>query len=235
MTPSNNNRIIWVTIFAIAMGFLETAVVVYLREIYYPDGFQFPLSPIATDLALTEVWREVATIIMLMGIGIANGKRASSRFAYFLYAFAIWDLFYYVFLKVLLDWPASLLTWDILFLIPAPWVGPVIAPCLVSLLMILLSFSIIFLGKEGESSGIKAKEWLFFIAGSLTLIYSFVKDYYDYQGSVSQTDTELLSDFTNYIPQEFNWWIFSTGILLVSFGITLYTIRQIKSARLSVR
>ena len=29
-------------IFAVSMGFLEAIVVVYIRELYYPDGFRFP-------------------------------------------------------------------------------------------------------------------------------------------------------------------------------------------------
>ena len=32
-------------LYAVAMGYLEAAVVVYLRAIYYPEGFSFPLKP----------------------------------------------------------------------------------------------------------------------------------------------------------------------------------------------
>ena len=87
----------WLTMFSIAMGYLETAIVVYIRKLYYPEGFTFPLVPISHDIAVTEFWREAATIIMLAGIGILSGKNASQRFVFFLYAFAIWDIFYYVF------------------------------------------------------------------------------------------------------------------------------------------
>src|SRR5215204_495359 len=132
-------KLIWVTIFSIAMGFMETAIVVYLRKIYYPGGFQFPLVPMEADLVLVEILREAATIIMLVGIGILIGKNTSQKFAYFIYCFAIWDLCYYIFLKLLLDWPESLLTPDILFLIPVPWVGPVIGPCIISMTMIVLT------------------------------------------------------------------------------------------------
>ncbi|CAN5476760.1 hypothetical protein BH10BAC1_BH10BAC1_14060 [soil metagenome] len=124
--------IIWLTVFSIAMGFLETSIVVYLRKLYYPAGFEFPLVPVPIDIATTEFWREVATIIMLIGAGVMAGKNATQRFVFFLYSFAIWDIFYYVFLKLLRNWPESLFTWDILFLIPVPCVGPVIAPCIVS-------------------------------------------------------------------------------------------------------
>ena len=133
-----------ITIFSIAMGFMESSVVVYLREILYPGGFDFPLAPINLHLAITELIREAATLIMLLTIGIIAGRTASERFAWFIFSFAIWDLFYYIFLKLLLGWPESLLTWDILFLIPITWVGPVISPVLVALTMILLAVIIIY-------------------------------------------------------------------------------------------
>ena len=135
---------LWLTLFSIAMGFFESAVVVYLRAIYYPNGFNFPLINMNPAIAITELGREAATIVMLAGIGIVAGKNNTQRFAWFLYCFAIWDIFYYVFLKVLLNWPESLFTWDILFLIPLPWVGPVICPCIISLSMILLSVILVY-------------------------------------------------------------------------------------------
>ena len=123
---------VWLTLFSIAMGFLESAVVQYLREISYPGGFEFPLVPIDNRLAVTEVIRESATIMMLIAVSCLSGRTLSERFAWFLYCFAVWDIFYYIFLKFLIGWPASFMTWDVLFLIPAPWVGPVIAPVIVS-------------------------------------------------------------------------------------------------------
>ncbi len=72
-------KLITITAFAIAMGFLESAVVVYMREILYPEGFAFPLSPIPISLALTELLREVATVIMLVTIGVIAAKRFSVK------------------------------------------------------------------------------------------------------------------------------------------------------------
>ena len=132
-----------ISLFSVAMGFLESAVVVYLRDILYPGGFDFPLSPIPVDLAVTELLREVATLVMLVTIGILVSNRFSTGFAWFIYSFAIWDIFYYVFLKLLLGWPESLFTWDVLFLIPTTWTGPVLSPVLVSLSMILLALVIL--------------------------------------------------------------------------------------------
>jgi hypothetical protein len=115
---------LWLTLFSIAMGYMESAIVVYLRKIYYPDGFQFPLTPIEVHIRLTEILREAATLIMLITIGIVAGKTKLQRFSFFIFCFGIWDIFYYVFLKMLLGWPATIFDWDILFLIPVPWVGP---------------------------------------------------------------------------------------------------------------
>ena len=91
----------WITLFGIAMGLLEGAVVVYLRELYYPEGFGFPLKLMSNQVALTELFREAATLIMLMSIGALAGRTRIERFAFFIYSFAVWDIFYYVFLKLL--------------------------------------------------------------------------------------------------------------------------------------
>lgn len=136
---SKHKQLLWLTFFSIAMGLLEAAVVIYLRYLYYPDGFRFPLTLMAENVVITELLREVATLIMLVGVAVLAGRTAHQRFAFFLIAFGVWDIFYYVFLKLLLGWPESLLTWDILFLLPVPWVGPVLTPCLVSLTMILMA------------------------------------------------------------------------------------------------
>jgi hypothetical protein len=218
----------WLTLFSIAMGFMETAVVVYLRKLYYPDGFDFPLVPISYDIAVTEFWREFATIIMLIGVGVMAGKNKIQRFVFFLYSFAIWDIFYYVFLKVLLDWPASFFTWDILFLIPVPWVGPVLAPCLISLSMILLMIVVLYYQKKGLLVYINFIEWILLIFGSITAIISFMWDYIMYLQKDASTDvvwtltskTNLFEEVKQYVPTEFNWWLFGIGqgtILLAIF------------------
>ncbi|MCX6296119.1 MAG: hypothetical protein NTX97_08630, partial [Bacteroidetes bacterium] len=160
--------IIWLSIFSVAMGYLESSVVVYLRKIYYPEGFRFPLTPVSQDIAITEFWREVATITMLISTGIIAGKNSAQRFAFFIFSFAIWDIFYYVFLKLLLGWPESFFTWDILFLIPVPWVGPVMAPCIISLTMIVLTLLIICNQEKEEYIHINFIEWSFLVFGSIT-------------------------------------------------------------------
>ena len=129
--------------FGAAFAFIESAVVVYLRAIFYPDGFTFPIPdftkfPDVKFYLLTEIGREAATIVLIFTSSYLMAKKLRNRIAYFLIIFATWDIFYYVWLKVLLDWPASILDFDILFLIPGVWAGPVLAPVLTSILMICI-------------------------------------------------------------------------------------------------
>jgi hypothetical protein len=219
--------VIWVGIFAIAMGFLEGAVVVYLRKIYYPGGFRFPLVPIDTSVAMTEVGREAATLIMLLTIGILAGRSRTQRFAYFIYSFAIWDIFYYIFLKILIGWPESLLTWDVLFLIPTTWTGPVIAPIILSLTMIGLALFIIIAESDGRKVILAGLPLILLVAGSLIVILAFIRDYSSFMlehFSFSQlfslsASKELLEAAQQYIPEYFSWWLFLAGILTILAGI----------------
>jgi hypothetical protein len=221
--------LIIVTAFAIAMGFLESAVVVYMREILYPGGFEFPLSPIPVDLALTELLREVATLVMLVSIGILAGRRFSTGFAWFIYSFAIWDIFYYVFLWLLLGWPQSLMTWDILFLIPTTWTGPVLSPVLVSLTMILLALVILIGAERGLVTRIPGKIWAGVILGSLILIFGFIFDYsqhmlthFTWLQMFQVKNPEVMEVATRYIPGRFPWWIFGMGEGVILFSIGWY-------------
>lgn len=229
--------IAWLTIFSIAMGFLETAVVVYIRKLYYPEGFAFPLVPISKDIAITEFWRELATMVMLAGIGIIAGKNRQQRFAFFIYCFAIWDIFYYVFLYVLLGWPQSLLTRDVLFLIPVPWVGPVIAPCLVSLSMIGLAMVTVFSQERGQSGKlIRAERWIM-LAGCALVLVSFMWDYVAFvlrhhgeKGPWSYSvHKDLFSEAVGYIPSEFNWLVYIPGQVMIFGGVILFALRMRKS------
>jgi len=223
------NKLIVITFFAIAMGFLEAAVVVYMREILYPGGFAFPLSPIPVNLALTELFRELATLVMLVSIGILAGRKFSTGFAWFIYSFAIWDIFYYVFLKAILGWPESLMTWDVLFLIPTTWTGPVLTPILVSLTMILLAMVILLNAERGKETRIPGKIWTGLILGSLILIFAFILDYsqhmlvtFSWVEMLQVKNPEVLRVATSYIPKQFPWWIFAAGELVILSSILWY-------------
>ncbi len=218
---------IWASIFAVAMAFIESSVVVYLRELYYPEGFVFPLKPIDSVIAFTEFLREAATIIMLVSLAFLAGKNFSQGFAYFLYGFAIWDIFYYVFLYALLGWPESLMTWDILFLIPVSWISPVICPIILSFSMIGLACIILYYESRGILVKIKRMEWLLLITGSLAAVLSFTLDSFQYflgQYSPGEIIHMLRHDgfdqmVFQFIPKKFKWWIFWLGEAIILFGI----------------
>ena len=60
-----------------------------------------------------------------------------------MWAFAFWDIFYYVWLYALLRWPSGPTTIDVLFLIPRPWIAPVFVPVVASLLVIGAALAIL--------------------------------------------------------------------------------------------
>lgn len=218
--------LIIVSAFAIAMGFLESAVVVYIREICYPGGFDFPMVMPSGNIAITELMREAATLVMLICVGLMAGRNVSERFAWFLYSFAVWDIFYYIFLKLLVGWPASLLTWDVLFLIPVTWVGPVIAPVIVSLTMILFAMLILRFSYRSRKAGISAFQWLLLVTGSLVLILSFTWDYsgfvlehHSFSEIWSLPGEQLAITISGYIPRKFNWFLFCLGDSIILGGI----------------
>ncbi len=169
-------KIIWAAVFSISVAFIESAVVVYLRTIYYPEGFVFPLKPIADNMIGIELLRESATMLMLVSVAVLIGKRLWERFAYFLFCFGMWDIFYYVWLKTLLDWPSSVFEWDILFLMPLPWIGPVIAPVSVSILMIIFSLLIIHSFYKGHAFKPALTSYILASAGTAFILFSFMRD-----------------------------------------------------------
>lgn len=233
---SDLNRLLTVALFAIAMGYLESAVVVYLRELYYPEGFAFPLKILSMRIAVTELFREFATMIMLVTIGIIAGRSKLERFGFFIFAFGIWDIFYYVILKLLLGWPESLFTWDILFMLPTTWVGPVLTPVINAATMVVFGGLIWYFQSKGNLLPVKMREWVMLISGSLIVIWAYIEDYVSYMHrSFSITEIFFPSDSgklmelaTKYVPQEFSWWIFWCGQCLILVAIIIWGARCYK-------
>ena len=225
-----NKKISALFIFSIAMGMLESAVVVYLRKLLYANGFDFPLSPVVDPVvAYTEIIREAATLIMLISIAYLYGRNFITRFAAFLFSFAVWDIFYYVFLKILLDWPESIFTWDVLFLIPVTWVGPVLAPIIVSFTMILYAY--IFMKADQISTKAKPTipQWILIIMSSIIILLSFTIEptaYLISQNSSSNilniSSDKLFVAMQSYIPHNYNWWVFAIGELGLLLAIITY-------------
>lgn len=212
---------IYLIIFFISMAMLESAVVIYLRELYYPSGFVFPLVGMNPTIICTELARELATIIMLWTIAFIAGRNFPTRFAWFIIGFGIWDIFYYVFLYVFIQWPSTLFDWDILFLIPLPWYGPVIAPVLISIAMI--SFGAIILNKDFWNEPIlwKPIPISFLILGCILGLYSFMGAFWasldsHYTGSFSDY---IIHKSQEFVPTHYNYTIFFVYMFLISIGI----------------
>src|ERR1700685_2008159 len=182
-------------LFAIAFGYVEAAVVAYLRAMYAPLRAQFypgssnELLPLLSLDQLRilgpehimrlniEPGRELATLLMLAGVAVAATHRPREWFAAFVLCFGIWDIAFYAFLKMLLSWPVSLLTWDILFLLPVPWVGPVWAPILVSVSMIGGGVVVLWREYGGRPVQIGVARWAFIVLGGAIVFAGFIADF----------------------------------------------------------
>ncbi len=117
---SVDKTLFWLTVLGIAFGIIEASVVIYLRELFYPNGFGFPVVLARHKIVLTDIIREMATLLLIGAVALLAGKSRLTKMAVFAFVFAVWDIVYYINLKLMLGWPASFGTWDILFLLPAP-------------------------------------------------------------------------------------------------------------------
>ena len=140
MTGQFSERTRWAIVmaFAIAMACVEAASVFYIRALVDRiEPYQANPLPINAALRNVELWREVATLVMIATLGMLAGRSWRRRAGYAAIAFGAWDILYYVFLHLISGWPRTLLDWDILFLLPLPWWGPVLAPVSIALVMIV--------------------------------------------------------------------------------------------------
>jgi hypothetical protein len=215
-------RWIWAVIFSVAFAWVESAVVVYLRKIYFDGVFKFPLvivweegKHIIDPLIQIEFGREIATIIMLVAIGYVTGKSKLQRFCFFMIAFGIWDIFYYLWLYVMVGWPGSLLTWDLLFYVPLPWVGPVITPVLIAVAMVGAGSLIIYYDEKGYVMRWRWYDMAIEFGCGLLIIVAFCWDW--------KNILQVPGDITRSgIPNPFAWWLYLPAYL---FSITYFAIR----------
>jgi hypothetical protein len=204
-----------ILLFALAMGYLEAAVVVYLRALFYPEGFAFPIKMLSIHLAAVELGRELATIVMLLAVAFVAESTRRGRLACFMLLFGIWDLAYYLFLWVTLSWPESLLTWDLLFLLPVIWTGPVIAPMLVAVLLIVTGLLYYWRTESAEEVRISVAEWTVAILGGMVIFLSFALNH-----GVT---------FRGGVPPGFPWPIFAAGMAM-GIAILARVARRITSS-----
>ncbi len=200
-------RWLLVAIFAIGMAWVEAATVYYLRTMvdrvvpYQQD----PL-PIRGDLGQVELWREAATLLMLAAVGALAGKGWQTRAGYTAIAFGVWDIFYYVFLRIMSGWPTSVLDWDVLFLLPLPWWGPVLAPVCISLLLIAWG-TIVTQARHGSHSWL-SPVWGFSVVGIALALYVFMAD-------ALHALAEGTGAVMQVLPASFNWPLFLLSLTLM--------------------
>ncbi len=210
-------------IFSAAFGYVEAAVVAYLRSIYTPlrahfysvnPGELFPLLTLGQLRTLgpehvgrlkIELGRELATMLMLAGTAMIAARTLREWLAAFVVCFGIWDITFYLFLKILIDWPASLLTWDILFLLPVPWTGPVI----VALSMVGSGLVLLWREYNNKPIHIMKLQVSLIVLGGLLILAAFMWDFRNTAGGGN--------------PRPFNWilFIFGEAIGLLSFFSSL--------------
>jgi hypothetical protein len=216
---SISQKLKFIILYSISMAMLEAAVVIYLRIIFFPSHFNLPAHSPPQLIMGAELARELATILMLICIGYFAGNNKASRFAWFLISFGIWDIFYYVFLYVFLAWPDSILGWDILFLIPVPWYGPVLSPILVSLAMIFFATAILHAQTKSFAIRTNRMERLLMLSGCAIILFTYT---YDFILFISRINVSLKFAFTMFMPEHYNWPLFGIGLGLIITAICLY-------------
>jgi hypothetical protein len=205
-------------LFGAAFGYVEASVVAYLRAIYspyhthyYPIAAADDLFPLLTLDQLhemgpehetrlrIELGRELATILMLAGAAVMAGRNMREWVAIFVACFGVWDITFYLGLKVLIHWPASLLTWDLLFLLPVPWVGPVIAPVVVAASMIAMGLVVLWREYQGKPVRIGRGRWVVIVLGWVLVFVAFTAD--------------VVNTTKGGYPKTFQWLLFFVGEL----------------------
>ena len=220
---------LWVATFAVAFAWVESAVVVYLREIYFDGAFSFPLvinwkdgKHVVDRLMGIELGREAATILMLVSVGCIAGKNPTQKFCYFMIAFGVWDIFYYIWLRVMIGWPESLMTWDLLFFIPLPWVGPVITPVLIAAVLVAAGSAVVYCDEKFSGIRFSRHDWIVELACAGVLITAFCWDW--------KNIMQIPGSGHSGVPNPFAWWLYGPAYV---FAVSYFAVRlkQIVAAR----
>lgn len=193
--------------FAIAMALVEAACVLYIRTLVDRiEPYQSNPLPISGTLGNVELWREAATLVMIATVALLAGRTWRRRAGYFAIAFGAWDIFYYVFLRLMCGWPRTLFDWDILFLLPLPWWGPVLAPVSIALVMIVWGT---LATQPAENTREARWPWALGAAGAAVALAIFMVDAWRALPRGRETVLQVL-------PTTFNWPVFSVALLLIA-------------------
>ena len=217
-----------VILFAAAFAWVEAAAVTYLRvHIGRIEPYQADPLPVTGILGQIELVRELATLIMLLSIGYLAGRDRHTRLAYAILAFGVWDIFYYLFLHMQIGWPRTLLDWDVLFLLPLPWWGPVIAPMIIAMILAFASSLITLFDRPDFQPCPTSRSWLLFIPGAIMALIVFM-----------QVALRALPHGEEAVraalPTSFAWPFFGLALLLMTAPI-VDLLMQIRSAGSSSR
>lgn len=205
---TDDGRTRWATVmvFAVAMAWLEAACVLYIRTLVDRiEPYQANPLPIAGQLGNVELWREAATLVMIATLGLLAGRTWRQRAGYAAIAFGAWDIFYYVFLRMISGWPKTLLDWDILFLLPLPWWGPVLAP--VSIAIVMIAWGTLATQMDRGPRG--RWHWALGSVGAAVALALFMID--AWRALPSGREAVLRA-----LPTTFNWPLFWVALLLMA-------------------
>ena len=206
---SARRKFFWLTLFAAAFALVEAAVVIYLRKLLQVEGSNINLFYIPQEIYFIETAREVATLVLLLSVGFLAGQRPMGRFGSFIIAFGIWDILYYVWLATFHNWPKSLLDWDLLFLVPQPWMAPILAPVLVSVGLVFCGYWLLMREEKEKATVVSITDWLVETGAASLILYSFMSN----DGSTP--------------PEVFSWVIFLAGLAL---GVGYFVWRMMQSS-----
>lgn len=218
MKTSNQARTCWlaVVVFALAMGWLEAATVYYLRVLVdRVEPYQSNPLPERAGLEEVELAREAATLVMLFTVGVLAARAWQTRLAYMAVAFGVWDISYYVFLKAMSGWPRSLLDWDILFLLPLPWWGPVLAPVSIAVLMIVWG-TVLSQRMHPVSHASATRAAGLAGLGIALALYAFMAD-------ALHVMDEGVDAVRAVLPTTFNWPVFAVALVLMAAPVAQVT------------
>jgi len=207
-----------VAAFGAAMGYLEAAVVVYLRAALELLPGTIPAhdpGAFGTFEAI-EIARELATLVMIAAVGWLAGRGRYERLAWAAVVFGLWDIVYYLGLRVAIGWPPAFDTWDVLFLVPGPWVGPVWAPIVVSVALVGFGLAAARRLRSGEPIVVGTLRALAAIGGGGLVILSFLVD----------TNRVMAGDVSAWT----GWPLFWTGMALAVVA-TLTALTRRSAAR----